>query len=54
MFDKALVSFESADAVIENCFRNEMETMERFISRMAFCRKQYSAIWGLRRVEQKV
>ncbi len=30
MLDKALVSFESADAVIKNCFSDEMETMERF------------------------
>ena len=32
MLEKALVSFASQDAVIENCFRDEMETMERFYS----------------------
>lgn len=32
LLEKAMISFQSSDAVIENCFRDEMETMERFIS----------------------
>lgn len=30
ILEKALVSFKTADAVIDNCFRDEMSTMERF------------------------
>ena len=32
LLEKAMISFQSSEAVIENCFRDEMETMERFIS----------------------
>ena len=32
LLEKAIISFQSSEAVIENCFRDEMETMERFIS----------------------
>lgn len=32
LLDKAMISFQSSEAVIENCFRDEMETMNRFIS----------------------
>ena len=32
LLEKAMLSFQSSEAVIENCFRDEMETMERFIS----------------------
>lgn len=32
LLEKAMISFQSSEAVIENCFYDEMETMERFIS----------------------
>ena len=32
LLEKAMISFQSSESVIENCFRDEMETMERFIS----------------------
>ncbi len=32
LLEKAIISFQSSEAVIENCFRDEMETMKRFIS----------------------
>lgn len=31
LLEKAMISFQSSEAVIENCFRDEMETMGRFI-----------------------
>lgn len=31
LLQKAMISFQSSEAVIENCFRDEMETMGRFI-----------------------
>lgn len=31
LLEKAMISFQSSEAVVENCFRDEMETMEHFI-----------------------
>ncbi|MBT9775377.1 hypothetical protein GPL15_02490 [Clostridium sp. MCC353] len=44
---KAMISFESSEAVIENCFYDEMETMARFISQDSIIPETVKLFMGL-------